>query len=512
MRSPMPCRFLAPCLILFLGSAVLAADPAKPADREAVLAKLKANKVGVGGLTVPAKDGGPQINLGLAQNGEVANNATDENLRLLAQLPELERVTIYYGKYTKDGMSALASLTNLRGFEIYKSDVPADAFAILPKLTKLTYLSLGDYPVTDEVIGYAAQIKGLKTFNHNQSAMTPAGFLKFLNGVESLEQLTLFGDYVDDACMKRIGQMKDLKRFWTNSKTITSAGWVHLAGLSKMEDLFLSGTNFGDDDTRSLEGMKNLKSLVLNSTKVTDNGMPSLAGLTKLHDLGLQGTKITDKGMAAVKDMTELDNLCVGMTDVTAKGLALVPRKERMQMMRVGKGAMTAKQLDEMMELYPKTQIFDPSGYWTPERVKAAMNELGKDVPGWKKGADSIEGRKVATASQKRWQAVRDQDVAAYNTVVFDAEFNRTGPDAKRRDYTAIAFETLNDPKKKLDAVTVSDLVIVVLGGETAIETGRAVGTKKGLKEPVWDVLYTATWVRKDGKWWIVNEHQSPAK
>ena len=36
MRSPMPCQFLAPCLILFLGSAMLAADPAKPAEREAV--------------------------------------------------------------------------------------------------------------------------------------------------------------------------------------------------------------------------------------------------------------------------------------------------------------------------------------------------------------------------------------------------------------------------------------------------------------------------------------------
>jgi hypothetical protein len=31
--------------------------------------------------------------------------------------------------------------------------------------------------------------------------------------------------------------------------------------------------------------------------------------------------------------------------------------------------------------------------------------------------------------------------------------------------------------------------VIVVLGGETAVETGRAVGTKKDLNEPVWDVL-----------------------
>jgi len=38
------------------------------------------------------------------------------------------------------------------------------------------------------------------------------------------------------------------------------------------------------------------------------------------------------------------------------------------------------------------------------------------------------------------------------------------------------------------------------------------VGTKKNLKGPVWDVLYTAIWVRKDGKWWVVNEHQTPVK
>ena len=64
MRSPMPCRFLAPCLILFLGSAMLAADPAKPAERESSLAKLKANKVSLLSLTIESKDGGPAINLG----------------------------------------------------------------------------------------------------------------------------------------------------------------------------------------------------------------------------------------------------------------------------------------------------------------------------------------------------------------------------------------------------------------------------------------------------------------
>jgi internalin A len=381
MRSPMLCRFLTPFLILFLGSAVLADDPTKPSDREAALAKLKANKVSLLSLTIESKDGGPAINLGTGPDGGEANNATDENLRLIAQLPELERVMMYKGKVSADGLAALAALPNLRYLQMYATDVPAAAFAVLPKLTQLKSLSLGGYPVTDELLGYAGQIKGLKGFDHTQSAMTPTGFLKFLNGVESLEQLTLFGDYVDDACMKRIGQMKDLKRFWTDSKKITSAGWVHLAGLTKMQDLFLSSTNFGDDDTAFLEGMKDLKFLGLNKTKITDAGMPSLVGLTKLHDLGLDGTKITDKGMVAMNGMTELDNLYVGMTDVTTKGLALVPRKDRMVMMRTGKGALSAKQLDELMQMYPKTQIFDPSGYWTPDRIKAAMKTLGKEWP-----------------------------------------------------------------------------------------------------------------------------------
>jgi hypothetical protein len=51
-----------------------------------------------------------------------------------------------------------------------------------------------------------------------------------------------------------------------------------------------------------------------------------------------------------------------------------------MVMMRVGKAALSAKQIDEMMTMYPGTQIFDPSGYWKPERVKAAMKKLAKDV------------------------------------------------------------------------------------------------------------------------------------
>jgi hypothetical protein len=44
-----------------------------------------------------------------------------------------------------------------------------------------------------------------------------------------------------------------------------------------------------------------------------------------------------------------------------------------MVMMRVGKAALSAKQIDEMMTMYPGTQIFDPSGYWKPERIRGPL-------------------------------------------------------------------------------------------------------------------------------------------
>lgn len=119
--------------------------------------------------------------------------------------------------------------------------------------------------------------------------------------------------------------------------------------------------------------------------------------------------------------------------------------------------------------------------------------------------------KEVEAVSEKRWQAIRDLDSAAYQKLMLNAEFIRTGPDAKRRIWNDVVFETFAPPNKKLDAVTVSDQVVRIVG-DTATETGRAVGTRKDVNEPVWDVRYTATWVREDGKWWIISEHQSPAK
>lgn len=146
----------------------------------------------------------------------------------------------------------------------------------------------------------------------------------------------------------------------------------------------------------------------------------------------------------------------------------------------------------------------EPNSFVTKEGENNRSMVFAKSVdPG-------IFRKEVEAISEKRWQAIRDLDSAAYQKLMLNAEFIRTGPDAKRRIWNGVVGETFAPPNKKLDAVTVSDQVVRIVG-DTAVETGRAVGTRKDVKEPVWDVRYTATWVREEGKWWIVSEHQSPA-
>jgi len=120
----------------------------------------------------------------------------------------------------------------------------------------------------------------------------------------------------------------------------------------------------------------------------------------------------------------------------------------------------------------------------------------------------------VETVSEKKWKAVREHKLQGIIELTLQSKFTFIGRDGKRLMLVEnfLDFATLlNKEAKEFDAVAVSEQSITVYGN-AAIETGRAVATKKDAKEPAWDVRYTTTWVREDGKWYLASEQQTPAK
>ena len=370
-------------LLLLAATSIRAEEPAKPAaDRDAILAQLMARQVNTFGLTAKIPNIKPGLSLGTGLDGGETDNANDETLGLAVQLPELEQLSLWKGKFGNEAIAKLASMPRLASLDLYGSKIDPKAFAVLGRLKSLESLRIQEYPATDELLGYLGESSKLKALHLGKTdGMTAANFARFLKGADHLEVLFLTGNFLDDECLALIGRKKGMKTLVVDSKTITPEGWKNLAGLTKLERLDAPGTTFGDAGLKAIEGKTGLKWLTINDTRITDEGMASLAGLTKLHDLYIEGTKITDKGMVHLKRMTELENLYVGRTDVTAKGLAFVPERDKMSMMRSGRGALSPRQLDELMTLYPKTQMFDPSGFWTDDRIKAAMKTLGKEWP-----------------------------------------------------------------------------------------------------------------------------------
>ncbi len=133
------------------------------------------------------------------------------------------------------------------------------------------------------------------------------------------------------------------------------------------------------------------------------------------------------------------------------------------------------------------------------------------------KSVDPAEVRKgVEAVSEKKWKAVREHNLQGLIELTLQSKFTFIGRDGKRLmlvenflDLTTIWTKEA----KEFDTVAVSEQSIVVYG-DAVVETGRAVATKKDAKEPAWDVRYTTTWVREDGKWYLASEHQTltPAK
>ena len=82
-----------------------------------------------------------------------------------------------------------------------------------------------------------------------------------------------------------------------------------------------------DEDLEALEGLYGLHHLIflIGDNNISDEGLRHLAGLTNLRTLVLTGHKISDKGLEHLVNLTNLENLGLDFTQVTTEGIARLP-------------------------------------------------------------------------------------------------------------------------------------------------------------------------------------------
>jgi len=280
---------------------------------------------------------------------------TDEGLKYLSQIKTLEELSLPYRNIGDQGLVYLSNLVNLKHLSVtrdYLIDPEMDkgyytdeGVKALSKLSQLEELSIGSRGMTDESMEYVSMLTNLKSLSLGYCMnITDKGIAK-LKALKSLEHLDINHANMSISGLSALNNLFNLKRLYVEG-LIQDDSILDISGMTKLEKLSLK-TRYEepgvicDEDLACLANLKDLKDLYINCAKqptrpmaLTDKGLAYLESLTKMEDLGIGGI-LTDEGLKYLRNMKNMWRLNIYGGRFTDKGLRHLEGFKKMRMLTI---------------------------------------------------------------------------------------------------------------------------------------------------------------------------------
>ncbi|NQU23826.1 MAG: hypothetical protein HQ567_21300 [Candidatus Nealsonbacteria bacterium] len=135
-----------------------------------------------------------------------------------------------------------------------------------------------------------------------QCRETPADSFAGLRELSELTKLSFSGSLITDDMLVHIAGLSKLEELSLhNCPNITGSGLKHLAGLPNLRVLYLHNSGVTDDFLRHVSSLSHLKTLEIESTRIGDEGIEHLATLKRLRRLYVTNTNATEQGLAKLR-------------------------------------------------------------------------------------------------------------------------------------------------------------------------------------------------------------------
>jgi len=264
-------------------------------------------------------------------------NMTNGVVKILADLPKLERLTLLQNQVNDIGAQRLAALKDLRSLDLRGNmeagDMALEVVAELPKLAAfkhrstavsdsgLEYLSknqalesllIQDFVITDQSGPHLAALKNLSQLEIFRCQGFGSEGVLALKGMK-LFRLTLRDlPNVDDRAMEVFDDLPELRRLYLHElSSVSDSGLAHLAALKSLELLDIwTVPQMTDATVEVIAKLPNIKDLSIRATDVTDKSIDLILAMPNLQSLTFkENGMVTDAGLKklATKKWTKLD-------------------------------------------------------------------------------------------------------------------------------------------------------------------------------------------------------------
>jgi Leucine-rich repeat (LRR) protein len=253
---------------------------------------------------------------------------TDEDMKVIGTLRQLEFLDLQTNKLTLEGYKHLANLTEAKSVQL-PPQIPPGAIGYLSKM-KLEYVYFPESTtidelrlfqgmstlryvrvpksVTDDGLQLIAGFKSVENVGLTEAELvTPAG-MAYLANMKSLRSVTIPYSMGDEGLLKLASCQSLVELSLDDNSRITSSGMKMLQSLPKLERLRLPRT-CDDQGLEAVAECRNLKGLSIRESAVTAKGFKKIQELKKLEELNLSSLKLTQEQLGILKSMTNLKSL-----------------------------------------------------------------------------------------------------------------------------------------------------------------------------------------------------------
>ena len=242
---------------------------------------------------------------------------TNEGLKSVGQLVNLESLALCVPRITGAGMAHLDGLKHLKFLCLTRSEVGDDGMRSVGGHTTLQRLDLGRH-VTRKGLDELVRLTSLDELKINRylkdDDLIPIGQMTNLGSLRSGPAL-----YVTDEGLRHIKTLTRLRSLdLTEARKVTDEGMAYVAQMTGLETLVLN-QRIGDAGIAHLSTLTNLKDLDLTGSKISDSGLRKLTSLPQLRSLSLMDTRVTAAGVAQLREMKKLKQIGLDYTDISAK-------------------------------------------------------------------------------------------------------------------------------------------------------------------------------------------------